>query len=213
MVARDVDAVSRRLRWRAVVALVAVAAGLGCTDDDGTSSESGDPTSSTTPTLGRVEGNGETPVVSGEPIEITELEGRIVFDDYEDVYTMRPDGTDVQPVTRETGSEFDGAVSPDGELVVYRDSRRGINEDDEVYIAPADGTEARNLTNEPGQRLGAGLVERWPVDRLQLGPRRRRPGHLPGAPRRPRPDPPGDRCVGGVPDLLAGRHPDRVHGP
>ena len=87
---------------------------------------------------------------------------------------MRPDGTDVVTLTSQAGSEFDGAWSPDGQFVVYRDSRRGINEDDEIYIARADGTGARNLTNDPGQRLGTGLVERRRVDRLQLRPRRGR---------------------------------------
>ncbi|MGH9275671.1 MAG: TolB family protein [Acidimicrobiales bacterium] len=90
----------------------------------------------------------------GEPIDVADLEDRIVFDDFDDVYSMRPDGTDVRPITREAGSEFDGALSPDGQLVVYRDSRRGINEDDEIFIARADGTEARNLTNHPANDWG-----------------------------------------------------------
>ena len=67
---------------------------------------------------------------------------------------MRPDGTDVMPLTTMAGSEFDGAWSPDGQLVAYRDSRRGINEDDEIYIVRADGTGARNLTNDPANDWG-----------------------------------------------------------
>jgi Tol biopolymer transport system component len=108
----------------------------------------------TTSTRLRVEGHGESPVSVGEPIDLADLRGRIVFDDYEDVYTMRPDGGDVRNVTTAAGSEFDGSASPDGDFVVYRDSRRGINEDDEVYIARADGTEARNLTNNPANDWG-----------------------------------------------------------
>ena len=38
----------------------------------------------------RTEGRGEDPVVVGVPIDVTDLVGRIVFDDYEDVYIMRP---------------------------------------------------------------------------------------------------------------------------
>jgi TolB protein len=77
-----------------------------------------------------------------------------VFDDFEDVYTMRPDGTDVVDLTAEAGSEFDGAWSPDGQLVAYRDSRRGINEDDEIYVVRADGTGARNVSNDPANDWG-----------------------------------------------------------
>jgi Tol biopolymer transport system component len=102
----------------------------------------------------RVEGRGETPVSIGEPIDVTDLSGRIVFDDYEDLFTMRPDGTDVVQLTARPGAEFDGSWSPDGQFVVYRDSRRGINEDDEIYIARADGTEARNLTDDPANDWG-----------------------------------------------------------
>jgi TolB protein len=102
----------------------------------------------------RVEGNGLTPVERGDPIDVADLTGRIVFDDYEDVYTMRPDGSEVHRVTTEPGSEFDGEASPDGALVAYRDSRRGINEDDEIFVARADGTAARNLTNDPANDWG-----------------------------------------------------------
>jgi Tol biopolymer transport system component len=37
---------------------------------------------------------------------------------------------------------------------VYRDSRRGINEDDEIYIARSDGAEARNLSGDPANDWG-----------------------------------------------------------
>jgi hypothetical protein len=102
----------------------------------------------------RVEGRGETPVLTGVPIDPAELTGRIVFDDYEDVYSMRPDGTDLRAATALEGSEFDGDLSPDGRFIAYRDSRRGINDDDEIYVARIDGTEARNVTNDPANDWG-----------------------------------------------------------
>ena len=118
----------------------------------------------------RREGRGHTPVSVGQPIDVADLSGRIVFDDFEDVFTMRPDGTDVVNLTSRAGSEFDGAWSPDGQFVVYRDSRRGINENDEIYVVGADGTGFRNLTNHPptiGARTG---LRDGAVDRLQLRP-------------------------------------------
>jgi Tol biopolymer transport system component len=102
----------------------------------------------------RVEGRGQSPVSVGEPSDVAGLRGRIVFDDFEDVYAMGPDGTNVVNLTVQAGSEFDGAWSADGQFVVYRDSRRGVNEDDEIYIVRADGTGARNLTNDPANDWG-----------------------------------------------------------
>jgi TolB protein len=98
--------------------------------------------------------SGESPVLIGEPIDPATLTGRIVFDDFEDIYTMAADGSDLRRVTTREGAEFDGSWSPDGQWIVYRDSRRGINEDDEVYIVAADGTGVRNLTADPANDWG-----------------------------------------------------------
>jgi dipeptidyl aminopeptidase/acylaminoacyl peptidase len=98
----------------------------------------------------RTEGRGTDPVRIGPPIEPTSLTGRIVFDDFEDVFTMNADGSGFRTITTLPGAEFDGAWSPDGRSIVYRDSRRGINDDDEIYIAAADGSHPRNLTRNPG---------------------------------------------------------------
>src|SRR5687767_9982554 len=69
---------------------------------------------------------------------------------------MDVDGSNVTKVAANpAGSEFDGAWSPDGEWVVYRDSTRGVNVDDEIFIARADGSERRNLSNHPGNDWGA----------------------------------------------------------
>jgi TolB protein len=98
--------------------------------------------------------DGRRPVLKGESIDVAGLEGRVVFDDFEDVYVMEADGTNVRPVTDREGPEFDGAWAPDGRRIVYRDSRRGINDDDEIYVARADGSGARNLTRNPANDWG-----------------------------------------------------------
>jgi Tol biopolymer transport system component len=122
---------------------------------DASSLASAEASPSLTPAPSRVVHAGNLPVATGDPIELGDLSGRIVFDDFEDVFVMDVDGSNVVKVAGDpAGSEFDGAWSPDGEWVVYRDSTRGINEDDEVFVARADGSERRNITNDPANDWG-----------------------------------------------------------
>jgi Tol biopolymer transport system component len=107
-----------------------------------------------TPLPSRIVHTGHVAVEIGEPITLDELAGRIIFDDFEDVFVMDIDGSDVVKVAAQPGPEFDGAWSPDGEWVVYRDSTRGINDDDEILVASADGSERRNITNDPANDWG-----------------------------------------------------------
>jgi Tol biopolymer transport system component len=108
-----------------------------------------------TPLPSRIARSGSDPVSTGEPIALSELSGRIVFDDFEDVFVMDVDGSNVVKVAGDpAGPEFDGAWSPDGEWVVYRDSTRGINENDEIFVARADGSDRRNVTNDPSNDWG-----------------------------------------------------------
>ncbi len=108
-----------------------------------------------TPLPSRIVHTGYRPVATGEPIKLAELSGRIVFDDFEDVYAMDVDGTDVVKVAADpAGPEFDGAWSPDGTSIVYRDSTRGINENDEIIVAAVDGSKRRNITNNAANDWG-----------------------------------------------------------
>lgn len=100
------------------------------------------------------EQDGRESVVKGEPIDVTGLEGRIVFDDFEDLYVMHADGSRLRQISDHPGPQFDGAWAPDGRWIAYRDSRRGINNDDEIYIARADGSGARNLTRNEANDWG-----------------------------------------------------------
>ena len=94
------------------------------------------------------------PVLVGKPIGTELLTGRIVFDDFEDVFTLNADGSGLRTVAGRAGAEFDGGWSPDGSRIVYRDSRRGVNEDDEIFVMAADGSGAQNLTNHPANDWG-----------------------------------------------------------
>jgi Tol biopolymer transport system component len=76
------------------------------------------------------------------------VEGRIVFagEDGEIHLLAMPSGEDVA-VTSIRGDQFD----PDahGRLVVFRDSRDGVNVDDEIYVIRSDGKGIVNLTDSP----------------------------------------------------------------
>ena len=98
---------------------------------------------------------GDAPVVAGAPIQLSDLSGRIVTDDFEDLFALNVDGSGfVRVADNPAGPEFDGSWSPDGKWIAYRDSTRGINENDEIFIASADGRQRRNLTSNPANDWG-----------------------------------------------------------
>jgi TolB protein len=67
-----------------------------------------------------------------------------------DVFVARADGSRVRRLTSAPGPQFDPGFSPDGSLIAYRDSRHGINRDDEVWVMDRDGGHAHNLTRDHG---------------------------------------------------------------
>src|SRR5205823_4406212 len=82
----------------------------------------------------------------GPRIDLSSLRGRIAFDCGNDVCVANVDGSNVRNLTNRPGAEFDPTWAPDGSRVAYRDSRRGINNDDEIFVVDADGSGRRNLT-------------------------------------------------------------------
>lgn len=72
----------------------------------------------------------------------------------DDIYAIDPDGSRLARLTSHPGAEFDPAWSPDGTKIVYRDSRRGINEADEIYVMNADGSGQANMTRNPANEWG-----------------------------------------------------------
>jgi Tol biopolymer transport system component len=141
---------------RSTVAVAVAISLAGCAGPVVTPSASDVAPASPSPTLlpSRVVHTGHVAIETGEPIQLADLSGRILFDDFEDVFAMDVDGSNVVEVAAEPGPEFDAAWSPDGASVVYRDSTRGINEDDEIFVAAADGSERRNITDDPANDWG-----------------------------------------------------------
>src|SRR5262245_34445011 len=141
---------------RVIACLVLLAGLLGC----GSATPLSSPTASAAPAPSgagpspRIEHRSGEAVVRGEPIDRAELSGRIVFDDFEDVFVMDVDGSNLVTIAGERGPEFDGELSRDGAWVVYRDSTRGINTNDEVAVVRADGSDRRNLTDDPANDWG-----------------------------------------------------------
>ncbi len=68
-------------------------------------------------------------------------------DGNDDVYTCRPDGTDVQRVTTSAISEGMPTWSPDGRQIAFMASADGSYGAYEIYVMDADGTDVRQLTH------------------------------------------------------------------
>jgi TolB protein len=81
------------------------------------------------------------------------LSGRIAFDNFDDVWTIDADGTDLTRLTHSPGPDFDPSWSPDGTRIAFRRERSG---EPEIWIMNADGTEQRRLTD--------GLSPAWSPD-------------------------------------------------
>jgi Tol biopolymer transport system component len=74
-----------------------------------------------------------------------------------DIYTIRPDGTDLRRLTNAEGNDSHPAWSPDGEFILFSSSRLGFRDEGplsdipqpygELFIMKADGSGQRTLTD------------------------------------------------------------------
>ncbi len=69
-----------------------------------------------------------------------------------ELYTAKPDGSDIRQVTRNGAYNAEATASPDGKRVIFTSTRDG---DVELYVMDIDGTGARRLTNRVGYDGGA----------------------------------------------------------
>jgi Tol biopolymer transport system component len=88
--------------------------------------------------------------VHGEPIDVSSLQGRIVFSSgTEDIYTINADGAALKRLTRSEDPEFDPTWSPDGKGIAYR-HQTGDDSTTDIFVMDADGSHPRNLTGRDG---------------------------------------------------------------
>jgi TolB protein len=87
-----------------------------------------------------------TPAVTGG-IDLSSLTGRIVFDNYDDVWSVNADGTDLTRLTDSSWHEFDPALSPDGTRIAYRSEP---NDYPELWLMNADGSGKHQLASGGG---------------------------------------------------------------
>lgn len=75
-----------------------------------------------------------------------------------DIYTIRPDGTDVKKLTNSHGNDAHPAWSPDGNWILFSSSRKGFKDEalvdewgpqpyGDLYMMRADGSDVRQLTD------------------------------------------------------------------
>src|SRR6266545_5901313 len=92
-------------------------------------------------------------IPAGTRTAVTSLSGRIVFDNFQDVWSINADGTGLTRLTRSPGPDFDATWSPDGARIAFRSERNG---DPEIWLMNADGSGQRGLAD--------GLSPAWSPD-------------------------------------------------
>ncbi|HVR75989.1 MAG TPA: hypothetical protein VMT52_16780 [Planctomycetota bacterium] len=74
-----------------------------------------------------------------------------IYDSY-DIFSARPDGTDIRRLTSTPGYDAEATVSPDGKKIVFTSVRDG---DLDIYVMNIDGSDPTRLTDTLGYDGGA----------------------------------------------------------
>jgi len=69
-----------------------------------------------------------------------------------EIYTSKPDGSDLQALTNNGAYNAEATVSPDGSTIIFTSTRDG---DIELYTMKVDGSDVRRITNRIGYDGGA----------------------------------------------------------
>jgi TolB protein len=69
-----------------------------------------------------------------------------------EIYTSKPDGSDLRPLTDNGAYNAEGTLSPDGKTIIFTSTRDG---DLDVYIMNVDGSNVRRVTRRVGYDGGA----------------------------------------------------------
>jgi len=69
-----------------------------------------------------------------------------------EIYTARPDGSDLQQLTNNGAYNAESTVSPDGSRIIFTSTRDG---DIEIYTMATDGSDVRRITHRVGYDGGA----------------------------------------------------------
>jgi Tol biopolymer transport system component len=82
---------------------------------------------------------------------------RMLEDGNFEIFTVRPNGTDVRRLTNSAGNEGHGIWSPDGETILFLSARMGFKDEavntdgqqpqGELFVMHNDGTQVRQLTD------------------------------------------------------------------
>jgi TolB protein len=69
-----------------------------------------------------------------------------IYNSYQ-IYTAKPDGSDLKPLTDAAGYNAEATITRDGKHIVFTSTRNG---DLDIYTMDADGSNVKQLTNELG---------------------------------------------------------------
>jgi Tol biopolymer transport system component len=64
-----------------------------------------------------------------------------------DIFSARPDGSDLRQLTSTPGYDAEATISPNGKKIVFTSTRDG---DPDIYVMEADGRKVKRLTQTPG---------------------------------------------------------------
>lgn len=74
-----------------------------------------------------------------------------IYKDF-DIFSAKPDGTDMKRLTNTVGYDAEATISPDGKKIIFTSTRDG---DIDLYEMNTDGSHPRRLTNDLGYDGGA----------------------------------------------------------